>query len=134
MGESANRALMFGVGIFVTVIIISGIMFIFSQMKGVYKQVNSTDTSITARFGKFASYDNTEVTGLDVINCANKYYKENLVVVEYNGFSVNDENGINYLNDQYNNGILKYEDKYKSTVEEVEYDGLMKTKISFTKI
>ena len=64
----------------------------------------------------------------------NKYYKENLVVVEYNGFSVNDENGINYLNDQYNNGILKYEDKYKSTVEEVEYDGLMKTKISFTKI
>ena len=111
MGESANRALMFGVGIFVTVIIISGIMFIFSQMKGVYKQVNSTDTSITARFGKYASYDNTEVTGLDVINCANKYYKENLVVVEYNGFSVNDENGINYLNDQYNNGILKYEDK-----------------------
>lgn len=134
MGESANRALMFGVGIFVTVIIISGIMFIFSQMKGVYKQVNSTDTSITARFGKYTSYDNTEVTGLDVINCANKYYKENLVVVEYNGFSVNDENGINYLNDQYNNGILKYEDKYKSTVEEVEYDGLMKTKISFTKI
>ena len=58
MGESANRALMFGVGIFVTVIIISGIMFIFSQMKGVYKQVNSTDTSITARFGKYASYDN----------------------------------------------------------------------------
>ena len=134
MGESANRALMFGVGIFVTVIIISGIMFIFSQMKGVYKQVNSTDTSITARFGKYASCDNTEVAGLDVINCANKYYKENLVVVEYNGFSVNDENGINYLNDQYNNGILKYEDKYKSTVEEVEYDGLMKTKISFTKI
>lgn len=134
MGEAANKALMFGVGIFITVIIISGIMFIFSQMQEIYKQVGTTDTTITSRFGKYSSYDNTKVTGLEVINCANKYYKENLVVVTYNGFEVNTDSGLNYLDEQYNNGNLKYEDYYQSIVEEVEYDGLIKTRISFTKI
>ncbi|MGN1012747.1 MAG: hypothetical protein ACI4ON_02820 [Clostridia bacterium] len=134
MGEAANKAIMFGVGIFITIIIISGIMFIFSQMQEIYKQVGTTDTTITSRFGKYASYDNTKVTGLEVINCANKYYKENLVVVTYNGFEVNTDSGLNYLDEQYNNGNLKYEDHYQSIVEEVEYDGLIKTRISFTKI
>lgn len=134
MGEAANKALMFGVGIFITVIIISGIMFIFSQMQEIYKQVDSTDTTITSRFGKYAAYDNTKVTGLDVINCANKYYKENLVVVTYNGFEVNTESGITYIDEQYNDGTLKYEYLYQSTVEEVEYDGLLKTRISFSRI
>lgn len=134
MGEAANKALMFGVGVFITVIIISGIMFIFSQMQEIYKQVGTTDTTITSRFGKYSSYDNTKVTGLEVINCANKYYKENLVVVTYNGFEVNTDSGLNYLDEQYNNGNLKYEDYYQSIVEEVEYDGLIKTRISFTKI
>lgn len=134
MGEAANKALMFGVGVFITVIIISGIMFIFSQMQEIYKQVGTTDTTIASRFGKYSSYDNTKVTGLEVINCANKYYKENLVVVTYNGFEVNTDSGLNYLDEQYNNGNLKYEDHYQSIVEEVEYDGLIKTRISFTKI
>ena len=107
MGEAANKALMFGVGVFITVIIISGIMFIFSQMQEIYKQVGTTDTTITSRFGKYSSYDNTKVTGLEVINCANKYYKENLVVVTYNGFEVNTDSGLNYLDEQYNNGNLK---------------------------
>ncbi len=133
MGESANKAIMFGVGIFVTIMIISGIMFIFSQMQEIYKQVGSTDTTITSRFGKYAPFDNTEVTGLDIINCANKYLKENLVVIMYNNIEVNTESGITYLDEQYNNGNLKYEDLYKSIVEEVEYDGLMKTRITFTK-
>lgn len=134
MGEAANKAIMFGVGIFITIIIISGIVFIFSQMREVYRQVDSTDTTITSKFGKFASYDNTKVTGLDVINCANKYYKENLIVVVYNSSIVNDEAGIEYINTQYENGFLKYEDQFESIVEEVEYDGLIKTRISFTKI
>ena len=58
MGESANKAIMFGVGIFVTIMIISGIMFIFSQMQEIYKQVGSTDTTITSRFGKYIVHIN----------------------------------------------------------------------------
>ena len=134
MGESASKALMFGVGIFVTMMIASGVIGVFSQMQEIYKQVDSTDTSITSRFGKFAMYDNTIVTGMDVINCANKYYDETFVVVSYNGANVNNIDGVTYLQEQLNLGFLNYYDKFNSTVEEVEYDGLIKNKITFVKI
>ena len=103
-------------------------------MKEVYKQVGTTDTTIGNRFGEYASYNNTQVTGLDVINCANKYYNENLVVIMYNNVEVNTQDGLTYLDNQYNNGFLLYEDLFNSIVEEVEYDGLIKTRITFTKI
>ena len=134
MGEATNKAIMIGVGLFVTLMIVSGIMFIFSQMKEVYKQVGTTDTTIGNRFGEYASYNNTQVTGLDVINCANKYYNENLVVIMYINVEVNTQDGLTYLDNQYNNGFLLYEDLFNSIVEEVEYDGLIKTRITFTKI
>ena len=115
MGESASKALMFGVGIFVTMMIASGVIGVFSQMQEIYKQVDSTDTSITSRFGKFAMYDNTTLTGLEVINCANKYYDETFVVVSYQGAEVNNIDGITYLQEQNNLGFLNYHDKnYKS--------------------
>lgn len=134
MGEATNKAIMIGVGLFVTLMIVSGIMFIFSQMKEVYKQVGTTDTTIGNRFGEYASYNNTQVTGLDVINCANKYYNENFVVVSYMGRDVNNAEGIQYLEQQLNSGFLTYDQKYSSIAEEVEYDGLMKTRITFTRI
>lgn len=134
MGESASKALMFGVGIFVTMMIASGVIGVFSQMQEIYKQVDSTDTSITSRFGKFAMYDNTTLTGLEVINCANKYYNETFVVVSYQGAEVNNIDGITYLQEQNNLGFLNYHDKFRSTVEEVEYDGVVKTKITFVRI
>ncbi len=134
MGESTSKAIMFGVGIFITMIIVSGVIGIFSQMQEIYKQVNETDTSIASRFGKYAMYDNTTITGMDVINCANKYYDDPFVVVSYTDIDVNNIDGIALLQEQLNNENLKYEDKFSSIVEEVEYDGVIKTKITFTKI
>jgi len=131
LGESVNRAIMLGVGIFVTMLIASGVLFIFSQMQEVYSQVGNSDTSISSRFGEFAMYDNTVVTGLGIINCANKYYNDNLIVVELNGRVLNVDTGIQYLNDQVNNSNLKYEDSFISSISEVDYDGLIKTKITF---
>ena len=134
LGESASRAISFGVGIFITLLIASGVISIFSQMQNIYKEVNDTNTSVTSRFGKYAMYDNTNLTGLEIINCANKYYNENLVVISYMDIDLNTDDGLNYLNEQIDNGSLKYEDKFHSIVEEVEYDGVIKTKITFTKI
>ena len=134
MGEAASRAISLGVGIFVTLLIASGVIFIFSQMQEVYSQVSSTDTNIAAQFGEYAMYDNTTITGLEVINCANKYYNENSVVVNYMGRDVNNVNGLQYLDEQLNNGTLSYDQKYLSIIEEVEYDGVMKIKITFTRI
>lgn len=134
MGESANKAIALGVGIFITMMIASGVIGIFSQMQEIYRQVDSTDTSVTSRFGKFASYDNTTVTGMDVINCANKYYDDTFVVVTYQNATVNNIDGVTYLQEQLNLGFLNYHDKFSSTVEEVDYDGVTKTKITFVRI
>ena len=134
MGDAANQAISLGVGIFVTLLIASGVIFIFSQMQDVYSEVSATDTNIAAQFGEYAMYDNTTLTGLEVINCANKYYNENMVVVSYMGRDVNNVDGIQYLEQQLNNGFLSYDQKYSSIIEEVEYDGIMKTRITFTRI
>ena len=54
MENSANKAIMIGVGIFVTVAITSGILF-------------------SSRFSEYDAFDGTTVTGVDVINAINKY-------------------------------------------------------------
>ncbi len=134
MGEAANRAISLGVGIFVTLLIASGVIFIFSQMQEVYSQVSATNTNIAAQFGEYAMYDNTTVTGLEVINCANKYYNESFVVVNYMGRDVNNVDGLQYLDQQLENGNLSYDQKYSSIIEEVDYDGIIKTRITFTRV
>lgn len=134
MGESVNRALMFAVGIFITLIITSGVIYVFSQMKEIYADVDKTNTSITSRFGEFASYDNTTITGMDVVNCANKYYNNNLVRVVIGSVEVNNEAGLAYVEGLVNSGAIKYEDKYLATQEEVIINGFTKTQITLTKI
>lgn len=133
MGENVTRAIMFGTGIFITLLIASGVITIFSRVRDIYKQVDATNTNLVSQFGEYASYVNTEVTGLDVINAANKYYNKNLVVVDYLGRDVNNDEGIEYLNNLVDTGILKYEDLFLSTAQEEDYDGVTKMKITFTK-
>ncbi len=44
MGDNVNRALTLGVGIFVTLILVSGIITIFTQMRDIYGNVNKSNT------------------------------------------------------------------------------------------
>lgn len=73
MENSTSKAIMIGVGIFVTVAITSGILFSINQMKDIYSKVYETDTSITSRFSEYDAFDGTTVTGVDVINAISKY-------------------------------------------------------------
>ena len=134
MGESANRAIMIGVGMFITIIIASSIFSLFSQTKSVFNQVGKTNTDIMKGFGDYPMYNNTKITGLDVINCANKYYEDSTIIVLYNGRQINDYIGLEYINSQYDNGNIKYEDKFYSTLEDVEVNGVIKKQITFTNI
>ncbi len=134
MGESASKAMMLGIGMLVTLVIASSIFSLFSQMRNIYNQVGNTNTDIMKGFGDYPMYNNTEVTGLDVINCANKYCDEMFVVVSYSDQQINTQAGIEYINYQYDNGYLKYEDKFRAIVEDAEYDGVQKKLITFTKI
>ena len=73
MENSTSKAIIIGVGIFVTVAITSGILFSINQMKDIYSKVYETDTSITSRFSEYDAFDNTTVTGVDVLNAISKY-------------------------------------------------------------
>ncbi len=134
MGESANRAIMLGVGILITVIIASSIFSLFSQAKNVFSEVGKTNTDIMKGFGEYPMYNNTQLTGLDLINCANKYYEDNLVLVVFDGTQLNTATGVEYVDNLYENGNIKYEDKFFSTVEDIEVDGVEKKQITFTKM
>lgn len=134
MGESANRAIMLGVGMFITIIIASSIFSLFSQAKSVFSQVGKTNTDIMKGFGEYPMYNNTQLTGLDVINCANKYYEDNSIIVVYDGRQINDESGLEYIKRLYETGGIKYEDRFFSTLEDVEVNGFEKKQITFTNI
>ena len=94
MENSTSKAIMIGVGIFVTVAITSGILFSINQMKDIYSKVYETDTSITSRFSEYDAFDGTTVTGVDVINAISKY--KDLVSVVNTTIPVRTE----YLNDK----------------------------------
>lgn len=132
MGESANRAIMLGVGMFITIIIASSIFSLFSQAKSVFSQVGKTNTDIMKGFGEYPMYNNTQVTGLDVINCANKYYEDNTINIIFDGRKINTQDGIDYIDRLYETGFLKYEDKYYSTLEDIEENGIEKKQVTFT--
>ncbi len=134
MGESASKAITLGVGILVTLMITSSIVLLFSQMGDIYSQVGSTNTNINTKFNEYTAYDNTNLTGLEMINCANKYYNDRFVVIELNGRQLNNVDGLVFLEESVTNGSIKYEEKYLAIKEIVEYDGIEKTRITFTKI
>ena len=94
MENSTSKAIMIGVGIFVTVAITSGILFSINQMKDIYSKVYETDTSMTSRFSEYDAFDGTTVTGVDVINAISKY--KDLVSVVNTTIPVRTE----YLNDK----------------------------------
>lgn len=132
MDNTVNKALMIGVGMFVTVIIVSAVIGVVNEIKKVYAGVYNTDTNIASRFNEFTKYEETNRTGLDMINTANKYYDDNLVIVEYKEKVLNNDTGIEYLQKELEANRITYDKKVYSSVETVDIDGLERTKIIFT--
>ena len=91
MENSTSKAIMIGVGIFVTVAITSGILFSINQMKDIYSKVYETDTSITSRFSEYDAFDNTIVTGVDVINAIKKYGVSKVTCTDFSTDSIGED-------------------------------------------
>ncbi len=131
MDSAMNKALTVGVGIFITLIIVTGVFAVITQINNIYAQVYNLDTNLNSRFDEFTKYDNADKTGVDMINAANKFYNENLVIVEYNGRKLNDDSGLEYLEIQLSRDRITYDMRLYSTIETVEENRLEKTKITF---
>lgn len=86
MNYMSNKALLIGVGLFVTIVITSGVIFTVNQARNVYKRVYETNTQIEANFDEYDAYENSEKTSLDMLNTAKKYRDSDTVfVVETKG-------------------------------------------------
>lgn len=86
MDYMSNKALLIGVGLFVTIVITSGVIFTVDKLRDVYKRVYETNTQIEANFDEYDAYENSEKTSLDMLNTAKKYRDSDTVfVVETNG-------------------------------------------------
>lgn len=86
MDYMSNKALLIGVGLFVTIIITSGVIFTVNKARNVYKRVYETNTQIEANFDEYDAYENSEKTSLEMLNTAKKYRDSDTVfVVETKG-------------------------------------------------
>lgn len=116
MEYSTSKALLIGVGVFVTLSIASLVIVIFGQVKDVYKQVYNTNISLKDRFGEFSKYNGSIMTGMDMYNTYKKYRNNPDVQVLYEGSPIMiDNNG--------KIAIINYEYDTKYRVFYTEKDG-----------
>ena len=139
MDEISNKAITIGVAVFVTIIIASGIFYVINQIKVIYEQVYETDISIQSSFTEFEAFDNSQKSGIEVLNAVKKYIDNPKVKVIINGSVVNKGSVFytNYISMKGNDGYTSYlsklgEDKYISSVSLNESTGI--TSITFTKM
>ncbi len=90
--DNAQKAIMIGVGLFITIIIIAAVMLITGMGQDMINnsstQVANISSSLQAQLT--ASYDDTQVTGAQVITAIKRYYTdETMVLVVKNGTNIN---------------------------------------------
>ncbi len=83
MDEIAVKAVVIGVSIFVTLLIVTVVIFEFSEIKQLYKQTAETNITFEGRLDEFDKYrdSNTEFYGIDVQNTIDKYENDKSVDV-----------------------------------------------------
>ena len=140
MEDMGVKAVVIGVSIFVTLVVLSLVFLSFNQMTEIFALVQDTDNSIHKEFENYvdkykATYDDKTLTGVDLLNALKKAEAEEGIEVEvtYNGYlnvrtkaSQNSQREVQYLkylmegNKKLNGIKYTYQDKYSVTVEEQE--------------
>ena len=138
MDEISNKAISIGVAIFITIAITSGVFYVINQIKNIYGQVYNTDVSIQSSFSEFDAYDNTQKTGIDVLNAIKKYLGNPLVKIIIDNTEINSNSAFytTYKSkigtNDYTNYLSKLgEQKYNSKIIFTESTGV--TNIVFNK-
>lgn len=131
MDEISNKALLIGVGLFITIIITSGVFYVLSQMKDIYSQVYETNISLQDMFSEYDQYDNTNKTGIDLYNTVKKYRNNSLVIIKV-GNAVQDKETFILNNSSEDSQVILGSEKYITTLEKNLNTG--KVIITFTAI
>ncbi|MDD3303955.1 MAG: hypothetical protein PHP54_03465 [Clostridia bacterium] len=86
--DNAQKAIMIGVGLFITIIIIAAVMLITGMgqemLQGGQEQVSNISKSLQAQLT--ADFDDSTITGAQVVTAIKRYYKdESMVLIVKNG-------------------------------------------------
>ena len=118
----STKVIYIAVGLFITIVITTSIVFTISKVSQIYGQVNKTDIDIKSGIAEFAMYDNTTLYGIDLVNTVKKYKVDNNVVINIklkNG-ALSSINKVTWLSDNENGsnvfGTYLYKAKYNTTV------------------
>lgn len=110
----ATKAMVIGVGIFITLAITTTILFIFNQISSIYQKVYQTEVGIKEEFNEYTMYQNAKFTGLELYNTVRKFRDNNNVRISVNNVEINK-----------NTYISNYDEKlgqYSSNIYNVDYE------------
>lgn len=130
MDENANKALIIGTSIFITIAIATGAIYSIEQIKQVYKEVYETDTSILNKFSEFDQYIDAKKSYVDVVNAIKKYARRSDVKVYVNGVEQTLDNVKDLTDDEI---IQRSNEIYNSSINEEEANDTGIFKIFFTR-
>lgn len=110
MEETGVKALLIGVSIFITLIIVTVVIMEFFQIGEIYKSVGETNVSFESKFDEFSKFNdsNNIFNGVNVKNYIKKYKNDDSVDVCINSI----------CNDNININIINNSDEYTPTLEE----------------
>lgn len=107
MDTLVNKPFLIGVAIFITLAITSGILIVFNSVYEIYQKVYTTDISVSSKFGEYAMYEGTVMSGLELYNTVKKYNNNMYVSVYVNSklATVHESSDIIILNGNTNDRI-----------------------------
>lgn len=123
---STSKAFAIGVGIFVTLIIVSSFILMLNVVADIYNATENTNTSITAQFDNvYSMYAGAKLNTLNLMNTLRKYETDELVRIGVK-FKADDEviygqsNSLllGDINDRVSRGELGYEEMFDVSVFE----------------
>ena len=124
MDEIASKAIIIGVSIFVTLIIVTVLVFEFTQIRDVYRITAETNITFEDKLDEFDKYrdSNNYFNGLDVKNTIEKYRNDKTVDVclEHDEtFTCNDAFTVDEseYNKEYKSYMMEEESKFKIVFE-----------------
>ena len=116
--DNAQKAIMIGVGLFITIIIIAAVMLITGMGQDMLvegqQQVSNISQSLQAQLT--ADFDESTVTGAQVITAIKRYYKdETMALIVNNGTGISSYGKVNPTNYTAGNNYTGYTDVEATT-------------------
>lgn len=84
MDEISTRYIIMAVGIYITLIVLTSVIFVANNVGDVFSVSNRTNISIQSRIDSIEDmYDGATLNGVDLVNAIARYEEDDTVTVEY---------------------------------------------------